>query len=100
MKKSSLTYCKNKKRGLVKTVQTINSQRLNVPDHSNARFGHKCNPSMQGGSQKLQFPTIPTPALGINGLKHHDFGSITQPIPDSNARFGHKWIETICLITK
>lgn len=32
MKKSSLTYCKNKKRGLSKTVQTINSQRLNVPD--------------------------------------------------------------------
>ncbi len=32
MKKRSLIYCKNTKRGLVKTVQTTNSQRLNVPD--------------------------------------------------------------------
>ena len=32
MKKSSLIYCENKKRGLAKTVQTTNSQRLSVPD--------------------------------------------------------------------
>lgn len=32
MKKRSLAYCKHKKRWLKKTAQTINSQRLNVPD--------------------------------------------------------------------
>ena len=32
MKNSSLIYCKNKERGLAKTVQMTNSQRLTVPD--------------------------------------------------------------------
>lgn len=32
MKKSSLTYCKSKKRELVYCTQTINSQRLNALD--------------------------------------------------------------------
>ena len=32
MKKSSLTYCKNKKRELVHYTQVTNSQRLNAPD--------------------------------------------------------------------
>ena len=37
---------------------------------------------------------IPTPLVGINGLKHQDFETINNPIPDSNASCRYKWIET------
>ena len=38
--------------------------------------------------------SIPTPALGINGLKHCFHYICAVKIVYSNARFGHKWIET------
>ncbi len=37
---------------------------------------------------------LPTPALGINGLKLIENISIEKLFRASNACFGHKWIET------
>ena len=42
----------------------------------------------------LHFRQIPTPALGINGLKHRPESPNIERTFYSNARFGHEWIET------
>ena len=43
---------------------------------------------------------LPTPALGINGLKRIAYASKNKQAMTSNACFGHKWIETHTLLSK
>ena len=67
---------------------------FNSLPNSNARFGHKWIETENGelvGSSAFE---IPTPALGINGLKPISVDAQNETSVNSNARFGHKWIET------